>query len=246
MANKVITLPRLGTFWKEVVAYITGQNFDTTTGSQAKADKALTDAKAYTDGKGYQTAEQVETAITDKGYQTAADVTTAVTNGTKDKVTMAQVEAKGYQDAEQVAAAVTAATGDFVTNDSLATKNYQTADNVKASVDAAKTEMQSAIDTAVSSALKYKATVAFADLPAVANAKGGDVYNISDDFVSTADFLEGEGKSFPAGTNVARMTGTAKWDILAGSVDVSGFVQKTDFVEATDEDIKGLFPKSTK
>lgn len=62
-------------------------------------------------GKGYKTGEEVESAITTKGYQTAAQVNTAVTG--KGYQTAAQVESaitgKGYQTAAQVQSAVNAA-----------------------------------------------------------------------------------------------------------------------------------------
>lgn len=51
---------------------------------------------------GYQTASDVDKAVGAKGYQTASQVTAAVTAGTKDKVTMAQVEAKGYLTADSI------------------------------------------------------------------------------------------------------------------------------------------------
>jgi hypothetical protein len=45
-------------------------------------------------GKGYQTANDVETAISGKGYQTSAQVETAITD--KGYTTMTAVEGKGY------------------------------------------------------------------------------------------------------------------------------------------------------
>lgn len=286
MANKVITLLGLGTFWEEIKSFITGQNFDTTTGSQAKADKALSDAKAYVDGKGYATTGDVDTkvtaatagmvtdeALTAKGYQTSEQVDAAVS--AKGFQTEAQVEAtvtgKGFQNAEQVAAAVTKGTEGLLTEDALAAKGYatgddvtkatagmvtetaldakgfQTADNVKTSVDAAKAELQTAIDTAVSSAYKTKGSCAFADLPALADAKIGDVWDISEDFVTTDDFVEGAGVSYTAHTNAVRVNhdGKPKWDALAGIFDSSKFVTTDQFQEATEEDIRGLFPKAT-
>lgn len=59
-------------------------------------------------------------------------------------------------------------------------------------------------------------TVAFANLPAVADALSGWMYNISDEFTTTSDFMEGSGYVIPAGSNVY-MTAQGKWDILAGS-----------------------------
>ena len=60
-------------------------------------------------GAGYQTANDVETAISGKGYQTSAQVETAITN--KGYTTMAAVEGKGYQTSQQVQDAITSAIG---------------------------------------------------------------------------------------------------------------------------------------
>lgn len=74
----------------------------------AQVDTAIT-------GKGYQTAQDVETAITGKGYQTEAQVNTAITS--KGYQTSAQVESaitgKGYQTETQVSNLITAALADI-------------------------------------------------------------------------------------------------------------------------------------
>lgn len=70
-----------------------------------------TNNNQLTNGAGYQTASQVETAITGKGYQTSTQVESAIT--AKGYQTASQVntaiEAKGYQTASQVATAIAAA-----------------------------------------------------------------------------------------------------------------------------------------
>ena len=86
--------------------------------------------------------------------------------------------------------------------------------------------VKSAIDAAVSSAYKAAGSVAFASLPALSSANEGKVYNVTDAFTTTADFVEGAGKSYPAGTNVVivNTSGTTyKYDVLAGFVDLSGY-----------------------
>lgn len=52
-------------------------------------------------------------------------------------------------------------------------------------------------------AYKASGSVYFADLPALDASRQGNVYNIKDDFTTTSDFVEGSGKDYPAGTNVA-------------------------------------------
>ena len=78
-------------------------------------------------------------------------------------------------------------------------------------------DVQSAINSAVSSVLKYKGTVANREaLPS--NAEVGDTYNLQD-----------------TGGNVA-WDGT-KWDDLGETVDLSGYVQESDLVAITNQEI---------
>lgn len=56
----------------------------------------------------------------------------------------------------------------------------------------------------LASAYIFKGSVAFANLPATLTAgMGGYVYNITDDFTTDARFVEGAGKKYAAGTDVA-------------------------------------------
>lgn len=50
---------------------------------------------------------------------------------------------------------------------------------------------------------KLGGSVTFANLPALTPACNGLVVNVTDAFTTTSDFIEGAGKSYPAGTNVA-------------------------------------------
>lgn len=59
-----------------------------------------------------------------------------------------------------------------------------------------------AIDSAISSVYKPGGSVAFTSLPAPGSTNEGYVYNVTDAFITTSNFVEGEGKSYPAGTNV--------------------------------------------
>lgn len=77
-------------------------------------------------------------------------------------------------------------------------------------------EQTKAISESFSGALRPMGTVTFANLPAVSSASAGDMYNISDEFVTTSDFVEGAGTTEPAGSNVYK-TEAGKWDVLAGS-----------------------------
>ena len=88
------------------------------------------------------------------------------------------------------------------------------------------------INTKISSVYKAKGTCTFANKPALQASNEGFVYNISDAFTTTSDFVEGSGKSYPAGTNIIIINnGTTanpswKYDVLAGMTDLSGYVAK--------------------
>lgn len=89
-----------------------------------------------------------------------------------------------------------------------------------------------AITTQVSSVYKAKGSIAdISALPTPDKAHEGFVYNIESEFTTTDQFVEGAGKTFPAGTNVVciNTTGTTyKWDVLAGMVDLSDYATKTE------------------
>lgn len=77
-----------------------------------------------------------------------------------------------------------------------------------------------AIAEGIGNALVPIGTVAFANLPSLADVQTGWMYNISDSFTTTSDFKEGAGHVIPAGSNVYK-TEDGNWDVLAGS-PVSG------------------------
>ena len=106
-----------------------------------------------------------------------------------------------------------------------------------------KTETDAKIAAQISSTYKAAGSVAFEDLPALAETEEGKVYNISNAFVTTENFVEGTGQSHAAGTNVVCIdsdgAGTYKWDVLAGFVDLSNYAtnealnNKVDKVEGS-------------
>ena len=73
-----------------------------------------------------------------------------------------------------------------------------------------------AIAESFSGALRPMGTVTFENLPPLAQVDSGDMYNISNQFTTTSDFVEGAGIVVPLGSNVYKTTG-GKWDVLAGS-----------------------------
>lgn len=72
------------------------------------------------------------------------------------------------------------------------------------------------VSEAIKGGLQPHGTVAFADLPALADVNAGWMYNISDEFTTTDDFKEGAGNVIPAGANIYK-TSDEKWDVLAGT-----------------------------
>ena len=94
------------------------------------------------------------------------------------------------------------------------------------------TEVDNAIGAAISSAYKAGGTCAFANLPTNDASHEGYVYNVTDSFTTTADFVEGAGNTYPAGTNVAIVdigssgSPVYKYDVLAGFVDLTPYQTK--------------------
>lgn len=98
-------------------------------------------------------------------------------------------------------------------------------------------QVTAAINAKVASTYKAGGTKAAAQLTGslLVAANEGYVYNLSDALTTTADFVEGAGKTHPAGTNVVVVEATAadgetpatyKFDVLPGFVDLSNLVEK--------------------
>lgn len=106
---------------------------------------------------------------------------------------------------------------------------------------------QSDLDAAIVGALKPKGSVAFASLPALTAANVNNVYNVTDAFTTTADFVEGAGKSYPAGTEVAIINnGTDaspdyKYSAYSGFIDLSDYWDQTNLTPITTVQIDALF-----
>ena len=94
-------------------------------------------------------------------------------------------------------------------------------------------ELASSISS-LPSAIVPKGTKAFSGLTPstdLAAANVGFMWNISDAFTTTADFVEGAGVSIPAGANVYvanPSTGVYKYDIFQGMYDLSGYALKSE------------------
>lgn len=105
-------------------------------------------------------------------------------------------------------------------------------------------DVETAINSKISGTYKPKGSVAFANLPSLVKANEGNVYNVTDAFTTTANFVEGAGKSYPAGTNVVIVNtsgSTYKYDVLSGFVDLSPYQLSSELVAITNAEINELF-----
>lgn len=86
------------------------------------------------------------------------------------------------------------------------------------------------LNAKISAVYKPAGSVAFTDLPALAENVLGNVYNVTNAFTTTDSFVEGAGNKYPKGTNVVVVKSGEdyKFDVLAGFVDLSGKVDKED------------------
>lgn len=66
----------------------------------------------------------------------------------------------------------------------------------------AEEDLHDYVDSKATSAYKPSGSIYFADLPPLTESRVGNVYDIKDDFVTNAYFVEGAGKPYKAGTNV--------------------------------------------
>ncbi len=116
--------------------------------------------------------------------------------------------------------------GIFITNIKNPTSSSQTDYAVN------KGFVENAIATQVSSVYKAKGSIpTIADLPTPSKETEGFVYNIESEFTTNSNFVEGVGKTYPAGTNVVIVNTTGaiyKYDVLAGMVDLTNYATKTD------------------
>lgn len=199
---------------------ITNKNVDITvptkTSDLTNDDNVVKDASYVHTDNNYTSAEKTKLS----GIETGAEVNTINTikvNGTSQTITSKAVD-------------ITVPTNN---NQLTNGAGYQTASDV-----------QTAINNQIGSAYKAKGSVAFASLPALSSSNEGNVYNITDSFTTTSNFVEGAGKTYPAGTNVViiNTTGsTYKYDVLAGIVDLSSYVLASDLVAYTNSEIDTIF-----
>ncbi len=205
-----------------------------------------TDNKSLTNGAGYQTAanvtsaieaygyqnaDQVESAITGKGYQTAGQVTATIegykyqtAENVKTIVTgygyqtaanvKTAVEAYGYQTAEQVETAITG-------------KGYQTASQVTTKIESYGYQTATQVASAISAAGHLTRKVV-TSLPTT--GEDNVIY-----LIPAADAEDRNAKD-------EYMWIESKWEKVGSSkTSLSGYVQESDLVAITEDEIKALF-----
>lgn len=143
---------------------------------------------------------------------------TSESNASKSATSAATSMSTASTKASEAASSATSAGNSASTATSKASAAFTSASNAATSEANAKKyyEQTKAISESFSGALRPMGTVTFSNLPSVSSASAGDMYNISDEFVTTSDFVEGAGTTEPAGSNVYK-TESGKWDVLAGS-----------------------------
>lgn len=96
----------------------------------------------------------------------------------------------------------------------------------------------------ISSVYKPQGSIEFTGLEGLNIAANvGNVYNITDPFVTTEDFVEGASGVYPGGTNVVVVqdSDTYKFDVLSGVVDLTPYMKSADIATITHEEIDTLF-----
>lgn len=191
-----------------------------TGGTNSRTGEDTDNAKYYSQ----QSAQSQSTAATSadtantKAEEAAASAATAKTSADNaaGSANLANEKANSAANSATIAVSNSNAAQQYASNAAASAdtaQNYAVADT-----DSAKYYYEQArrISESFSGALRPMGTVTFANLPALSEADGGSMYNISDQFTTTAEFKEGAGNTIPAGANVYK-TEDGKWDILAGT-----------------------------
>lgn len=123
----------------------------------------------------------------------------------------------------------------------LATRTKQEIDKVKGEIPtrtsqitndsnfATTSGVESAIASQIGRVYRPGGSKMFEELPEASAETLGYVYNVTNDFITTADFVEGAGKDYTAGTDVGVVEvseGEYKYNVFANFVDTSVLVHK--------------------
>lgn len=84
----------------------------------------------------------------------------------------------------------------------------------------------------ISSVYKFMGVKSSANLD-LSSIEVGSVYNVTTSFTTDANFIEGAGKTYPAGTNIVCVldnvsSGSKAWDVLGSTYDLSNYATQDD------------------
>lgn len=136
--------------------------------------------------------------------------------------------------------AITAAQADITTNASAISADSSAIDTINGSdTGSSMRDVAEDVVSTIPKSITPKGTIEFADLPSLDDVEIGYMYNVSDAFTTTADFVSGAGVDMAANSNVYVINdGTEdspvkKWDVFAtqGIADMSAYQTKEIAVE---------------
>lgn len=101
------------------------------------------------------------------------------------------------------------------------------------------TYTKSEVDGKLSSVYKPAGNTLFANLPTPSASNLGNVYSMMDAFTTDSRFIASEPTQYPIGTNVVvvQVESAYYFDVLAGFVDLSGYLEVSDMVAITNQEI---------
>lgn len=162
----------------------------------------------------------------------ADKATTLAGYGITDAYTKSEIDGKGFlvdSDIENKADKATTLAGYGIADAYTKTETY------------AKTEVynKNEVDGKLSSVYKPAGNATFANLPTPSASNLGNVYNMNEAFTTDDRFLASEPTQYPIGTNVVvvQVDSAYYFDVLAGFVDLSGYMEVSDMVAITNQEI---------
>lgn len=162
----------------------------------------------------------------------ADKATTLAGYGITDAYTKNEIDGKGFlvdSDIENKADKATTLAGYGIADAYTKTETY------------AKTEVynKTEVDGKLSSVYKPAGNTTFANLPTPSASNLGNVYNMNEAFTTDNRFLDSESTEYPIGTNVVvvQVDSAYYFDVLAGFVDLSGYMEVSDMVAITNQEI---------
>ena len=223
--------------------------------------------KTYVDtaisGKANSDDVYTKTEIDQKGFLTSADIqnkadksTTLAGYGITDAYTKTEIDGKGFLTEHQdisgkadkantlagygITDAYTQTQTDAKIDEKIANKANQSTTLAGYGITDAYTKTE--VDSKLSSVYKPGGSILFSELPTPSADNLGFVYNLKEAFITDDRFIASTPVPYPIGTDVVVVAvpgdpTTYKFDVLAGFVDLSGYMKTTDMVAITNQEI---------